>query len=631
VSLKESEMAAAFEATLAQLGLTAEGSISFDATVVPDRVESWTSFRGSGPLPSMPVRFSDAALGPRTESVDAELELLDLLGEGGMGQVYRATQRSLGREVAVKTVRQATSARAVAALCDEAVVTGRLSHPNVIPVHALGEAGDGRPLLVMKRVEGVGWNVLLRSADHAFWTRTKLAPDDRLHFHIEVLRKVTHAVEFAHRHGIVHRDIKPENVMIGDYGEVYLVDWGIAVRAGTNTEGKLAGTPSYLAPEMVGGAIDARTDVYLLGATLLEILTGAPPHRGVSLEQVLRSAFLSEPPTFPDDVPSELAELCTRALARDPADRPATAHAFGEALDDHVRHRGSRALARTGEERVAQLRRTIEEVSTEQRDLVEVRRLVAESRFAFHEARRAWADNPAVAPGLRASLRLAVRAELDRRDAQAARAMLRELEVPDPELTSAVDALDAELTREAHERARLEQLAHDLDPGVEMGVRVASAAVVIAMTIALGIYVVTADLITSTHLFGFALVILLGLAALLAVFWRRIMRTMFNRRIAAWAAIGSLTMVAHRGVALFDPAATVEGILTTDFVLLGGFWAFGSLFVTRWMLGIGIGVGLCAIPAIAFPSAIAVLFSAANALSCATFIVGWRLTHARSR
>ena len=192
-----------------------------------------------------------------------------------------AEQRSLAREVAIKTVKDHAGERARDALCDEAVVTGLLEHPNVIPVHALGCDSEGRPLLVMKRVEGVAWRDLLRDPEHPAWATHAAAPEDRLAFHLDVLADVSQAAAFAHSRRIVHRDIKPENVMIGEFGEVYLLDWGLAVTAGRELEpGTLVGTPAYMAPEMVGGGrVDGRTDVYLLGATLHEVLTGRPPPR----------------------------------------------------------------------------------------------------------------------------------------------------------------------------------------------------------------------------------------------------------------------------------------------------------------------------------------------------------------
>jgi serine/threonine-protein kinase len=607
----------AFQKTIAGLGLPTDPT-GFDETVVPDEVpHSWSSFRGSGPLPTIAAR-------PIESGDDAELTLVDVLGEGGMGRVYLATQRSLGRKVAVKTVKDADSQRSVDALCDEAVVTGRLSHPNIIPVHALGRDDDGRPLLIMKRVEGVGWNELVASPDHEFWSRNETAEDDRLLHHVDVLRKVAHAVELAHSEGIVHRDIKPENVMLGDFGEVYLVDWGIAARTGTPVGDKLAGTPHYLAPEMVGGVLDERTDVYLLGATLHEILTGKPPHSGDNLTAVLFSAFQSKPHTYADDVPEELAELATHAMARRPDDRPPSARAFGDALDDYVRHRGSRALSRTGEARLEALRAQVERVPAGERDLGELRRLVAECRFAFQEAGREWADNPAVTPGLDACLRLAARIELDRRDGEGARAALDEIAAPEPELVEEVEQLEEDLAREAEEHSRLAEMAKELDPKLARGVRIFGGAVAAGAIVAISVYAMITKEFTTTHVFVLSLGMLAALGFVLLVLWKRIMRTLFNRRFAAWVAVGVSGIVLHRFVALFDPSATVEMVLTYDLVIVAVFWGFGSLFLFRWMLFVGIGLALCLWPAFVYPEHIATIFSGANLLAVVTFMVGWR-------
>jgi eukaryotic-like serine/threonine-protein kinase len=364
--------------------------------------------------------------------------------------------------------------------------------------------------------------------------------------------------------------------------------------------------------------------VYLLGGTLLEILTGAPPHGGRSLEDVLFSAFTSEARVLTDEIPEELAALCNSALARDPMARPTSAMAFGDALDDYARHRGSRTLARTGEARLARLRALVEDVPADRRDLGEVRRLIAEARFAFHESRRAWNENPAVAPGLAATLSLAVRAELDRRDVEAACAMLHEFGAPPPELVRAVDELAAEVAREAEQHSKLEKLARDLDPEIESTMRVVVAGVVLALVIGFAFYTSMIDRLTPTHVFGLGVGMLVALAAMMTVLRRRITRTVFNRRMAAWVSVGAGMMVAHRAIALFDPYATPASILTTDLVLIGAFWAFGSIFIFRWMLLVGIGVALCAIPTRLAPSLAPLLFTIINALSIATFLFVWR-------
>jgi serine/threonine-protein kinase len=147
-------------------------------------------------------------------------------------------------------------------------------------VYSLSLDEAGLPVLVMKRIEGVTWGQLLR--DPA--AMAKHAPDrPPLDEHLRILGQVCNAVHFAHARGVVHRDLKPDNVMVGAFGEVYVVDWGIATAFGPATQ--LAGTPAYMAPEMLGtpGArLSAKTDVYLLGAMLFEVLVGRAPHQVTS-------------------------------------------------------------------------------------------------------------------------------------------------------------------------------------------------------------------------------------------------------------------------------------------------------------------------------------------------------------
>jgi len=307
-------------ATVAKLG-----AFSPDETI-----RAPPSLHASVSLPQLAIERSDrevSALPPVRREV---VRRGDLLGVGGMGEVYAGVQRSLGRGVALKFVQEgdAISREARAGLLREARVTGRLEHPNIVPVHVLGVDESGVPVMVMKRIEGVSWRALLRDRAHPQWRRWETQHRDALESHVSVLLSVCDALEYAHTKRVIHRDIKPDNVMIGPFGEVYLLDWGIAVELDApGSSASIAGTPSFMAPEMVEGTladVTERTDVFLLGATLHVALTGRPRHEGASLMAILSAASASEPVAYGPEVPEELARLCNDATARSPDDRVAS-------------------------------------------------------------------------------------------------------------------------------------------------------------------------------------------------------------------------------------------------------------------------------------------------------------------
>jgi serine/threonine-protein kinase len=238
-----------------------------------------------------------------------------------------------------RLVPEASGEEAIRALVQEARVTGSLEHPNIAPVHALGADAHGRPVMVMRRIHGTPWSALLRDKQAPDWAPA----GDALAGHLEILLQVCNAVWFAHSRGIIHGDLKPDNVMLGAYGEVYVVDWGAALSTREDDPRGLpwagavrtvTGTPAYMAPEMIGlgAAISVRTDVFLLGAVLHEMVTGAPPHAGASMYDAMKTAFVARPLAYAPSVPAELAAICQRAMASDPADRFPDAHALRGAV-----------------------------------------------------------------------------------------------------------------------------------------------------------------------------------------------------------------------------------------------------------------------------------------------------------
>jgi formylglycine-generating enzyme required for sulfatase activity/tRNA A-37 threonylcarbamoyl transferase component Bud32 len=301
-------------------------------------------------------------------------EWLGKLGMGGMGEVWRVRDRELARVVAMKVLRRPLLAnpRSLVRFREEAKVAAQLQHPGIVPVHDIGRLPDGRVFFTMKEVRGrtleaVGADVHRGGARAAAIAFRRVA---------DAFLRVCEAVAYAHHRGVVHRDLKPANVMIGDFGEVLVLDWGLArvlseaeepvETARSEPEGALStrvgavtGTPAYMAPEQARGESDRigpATDVYALGATLFELLTGRAPYEGDAdavVARVASGSALAAPSSvagaFP--IPDELDRICLQATAVAPEDRFADAGALADAFAawlDGARKR-ERALTLVGE------------------------------------------------------------------------------------------------------------------------------------------------------------------------------------------------------------------------------------------------------------------------------------------
>lgn len=289
--------------------------------------------------------------GMQSGGPEARYRIREELGRGGMGSVSKAEDLNVRREVAMKRLSATSAGRpgAVARFIEEAQITGQLEHPGIAPVYELGINGDGQVFYTMKRIRGESLGEVLRRLAHGEGQAREDWPLARL---LRVFVGICETVAYAHSRGVVHRDLKPDNIMLGEFGEVVVVDWGVAkimgkthssersavpyvtsVRQDDGSEhlvtlsGRIVGTPQYMAPEQASGDVagtNERSDVFGLGAILIEMLDLRTPYPGgQSVEHLLAAVRAGEIriPSVSDRTPDALQAVAERATRRNPGDR----------------------------------------------------------------------------------------------------------------------------------------------------------------------------------------------------------------------------------------------------------------------------------------------------------------------
>ncbi len=273
-----------------------------------------------------------------------EITELGMLGKGGMSRVFRVRDESLGREVALKVLRPELlkEDEALATFVDEARITAQLDHPNIPPLYALSANKARSTCFTMKVLQGVTFQQMLDA--------NKNGGVEALFAALEVMIRVCDAVSFAHAKGIFHCDLKPGNVMVGDHGQIYVVDWGLARRKEKlpkegEDDHRAVGTPAYMAPEQARGhnhLIDERTDVFLLGGMLYRLLVGKPPYVAPSAEATLelaRAVSFPSPETVAPagrPLPPRLLAITRRALAGPKEQRFQTVAELRKELEEFI-------------------------------------------------------------------------------------------------------------------------------------------------------------------------------------------------------------------------------------------------------------------------------------------------------
>jgi len=330
-------------------------SIDEGTVVVPPTVE--------GAEPAEPEPASEPAPPahghtPPRPLLAGRYRLARRIGKGGMGEVIGARDEQVGRDVAVKRMRASDpNERAVQRFLREASIQGRLEHPAIVPVHEIGRDSDGLPFFVMKKLTGTTLGKIIADPDQlAAVGLTRV---------LRAFAEVCLAVELAHVRGVIHRDLKPDNILLGDFGEVYVLDWGVAKILGEDDGGAFAdvisgsgehatrvgttiGTPGYMAPEQACGMpdIDGRTDVYTLGCVLFEILAGEALHpRGTEgMRSALEGCDARPSQRCRRAIAPELDALCVAATVTEREHRIQSARELGDRVQRYLD--GDRDLAR---------------------------------------------------------------------------------------------------------------------------------------------------------------------------------------------------------------------------------------------------------------------------------------------
>lgn len=425
------------EARVALAELMTQCSADRPSTDLPTLLPSWSDEEATT-LPrsehlSLSFSLDDSAdvetvRVPEPKALDERYTDQGVIGIGGMGEVRRMFDARLGRAVAMKFLRPelAGRPRVVARFLGEAQIGAQLQHPGLVPIHDVGSLPDGRVWFTMKEVAGHSLDKVISEVHVVSRDRWRAgATGWTFHRLVEAFATVCEAVGYAHSRGVIHRDLKPENIMVGGYGEVLVLDWGIAKVLGqahvpddettvwtsrSDTDslrtrmGAVAGTVLYMAPEQIRGEVDqldARTDVYALGTLLYEILAGTPPFRGKSHNAILAAVLDGDRQSIHDrladagrgvTVPAELVGLCDEAMAYAAKDRPSDALALASQVRAWLE-----GAAR--EDRALELAGQADALAPEARALRERASELREQAKTFLEAVPTWAGEEAKAEG----------------------------------------------------------------------------------------------------------------------------------------------------------------------------------------------------------------------------------------
>lgn len=427
-------------------------------------------------LPSEPTH-------PQVETHQSSDLCVDyILGEGGMGRVYSGRQTCLKREVALKVSKiKPHEPQLIAQVFHEAQIMANLDHPNILPIYLLALDKEHQPVQVMKQINGVTWSELLSDSKHIFWAKLDY-PDGKTHFHLQVLAQVCQAMSYAHDHKVIHRDLKPENVMIGGFGEIFILDWGVALylpaigcredetdyvaQVRSNLAAALVGTPVYMPPEMARcdvSSLGPWSDVYLLGAILYEILCRRRIRESGNIQVMFNEIMKGHIPELPTFVSEEFRSLLKASLTSNIDERIPNAHSFRKLLLHAIRTQKAAKVHQRAHDLQLELRN---EIGRGEGSREEISSIYDQARLTYRTSLEMWSECERAQAGLDELHALWAQYLIDHEDLAGAKRALSRLQLPHPELNRRLEEAIDERSRVEKEHATLqkwrenEQISH---------------------------------------------------------------------------------------------------------------------------------------------------------------------------
>lgn len=548
----------------------------------------------------------------------------DPIGEGGMGIVYSAQEFFPHREVAIKRLKS-EEPKLVSGLLDEAMVMGRLSHPNIPPVYQLRMNEKKQPEVIMKKIEGDTFQKILGSIPQR---------KEELRSSLHVLIQVCHAVEFAHSLGILHRDLKPENIMVGAFNQVYLMDWGLAVDMNNPQKARrgLAGTPAYMAPEMLKGdpkILIMATDVYLLGTILHEILVGEFRHKGNSVRESLASVKQSNSYDFGDDVPRELAELCNQSCAKESSERPQTVLEFRERLESFFEHWEVYKFVEQGYKDFRQYKR----IWKEEKRNIDINyplllQISQNAKSSFEQALKILPDSTDAKEGLISLIEVMINQALYANEFHRAVVLFEDCPFENPKLAERLKKAEEDWQQEQERQFKLDKIEKELDPNLTLAPRfLLQRILIISIIFTVWFLILWQRLggfkINSEQLFYSTLAAVVPVWVSVAVLYKRLMVNSFGRQAVRTVFYTSVSIAASRYSAwILDIDMSYVAILDCIILALG---LINSAPAIKNGVGFGILSFVVSAFAMAFPEYSLKLFNITVVSIVVLISLEWRI------